>query len=783
MLKMLLSTVFVGLVIWAITDTIQNHSLKQIFSNKLAERFSWQAEKQRIMFDRYVKGHHQAVKLFINSQTLNQYVNSSAWQQGKETKTYSKPPPWLPKLSIIRNFFQPRYIVLLDSTETWRELYKTDTSPTPEAIKNPGKMVLNLSHNQIFLTRLNNKPYLFASAKINGSVKKDLATLILASPLDEEFLIASQGSVLADSNVIALLAEEQPNILVSSNSALIPPGTSIEELKDKYLTIGQGFFDYGATDIIIELVSFISTDEATLLTKEVLNEERPIRGLTALIYILSFMVLIFFVTRRLQQFTNYVVNFSEQINSQKLDSKNTGDEITILEDNFNRLAELINDETQALTHQTLHDHLTELPNRKLLHNRIQQEILRGKRSSKQFILLLGDLNHFKEINDTLGHHIGDIILQQVAERLFKIFRKTDTVSRLGGDEFAILLPETNLQQAKVLLRKVLEDFNHPFIVEGHNLHVSISIGIAEYPTHGDDVNILLQRADVAMYLAKQNKLGYSIYDPNKDTHSIGRLALMSDLRAAIKDKMLELYFQPTIDVASEKIIGAEALLRWNHPQKGFIEPDEFIALAEQTGLIKPLTQYVLEKAISQCVKWNEQNFNLTVSVNLSVHDLHDKKLLTNIKTLLSQNNLPAERLILEINEGDIMTEPLRARELLKNIRETGIQLSIDDFGTGYSSLSYIKKLPINEIKIDRSFVMEMASEDEDMIIVQATIQLAHNLGLKIVAEGVYNKETWESLKAFKCDIAQGYYISKPMNANEFTAWIMNKDWKNKSKLG
>jgi EAL domain-containing protein (putative c-di-GMP-specific phosphodiesterase class I) len=258
---------------------------------------------------------------------------------------------------------------------------------------------------------------------------------------------------------------------------------------------------------------------------------------------------------------------------------------------------------------------------------------------------------------------------------------------------------------------------------------------------------------------------------------------MSDLRAAIKDKMLELYFQPTIDVASEKIIGAEALLRWNHPQKGFIEPDEFIALAEQTGLIKPLTQYVLEKAISQCVKWNEQNFNLTVSVNLSVHDLHDKKLLTNIKTLLSQNNLPAERLILEINEGDIMTEPLRARELLKNIRETGIQLSIDDFGTGYSSLSYIKKLPINEIKIDRSFVMEMASEDEDMIIVQATIQLAHNLGLKIVAEGVYNKETWESLKAFKCDIAQGYYISKPMNANEFTAWIMNKDWKNKSKLG
>lgn len=783
MLKMLSSTVVIGLIVWAITDTIQNYSLKQIFNNKLADRFSWQAEKQRIMFDRYVKGHHQAVKLFINSQSLINYIDSPSWQNNGKTKTYNKPPPWLPKLSVIRNFFHPRYIILLDAQGSCRELYKADSGPAPTILRHPDPMLLNLSKNQIFLTTLNNKPYLLASAKVSNAKENSQATLLLASPLDEEFLMASQASALADSNVIALLTEDKPTILVSSNSSLIPSGTKIEDLKSNYLKIGQGFFDYGATDITIELVSFISTDESHQLTKEVLNEERSIRALTALIYIASFIVLMFIITRRLHRFTNYVVGFSERINLKKLNLMDTGDEISILEENFNRLADAVQDENQALTHQALHDHLTELPNRKLIQNRIQQEILRGKRSSKQFVLLLGDLNHFKEINDTLGHHIGDIILQQVAERLFNIFRQTDTVARLGGDEFAVLLPETNLTQAKTLIRKVIEDFNRSFIVEGHTLHVTISMGLAEFPTHGDDENILLQRADVAMYLAKENKLGYSIYDPNKDTHSIGRLALMSELRTAIDKQLLELYYQPTIDVATEKVVGVEALLRWQHPQRGFIDPEEFIPLAEQTGLIKPLTQWVLEKAIYQCLKWQEQNIDLTIAVNLSVHNLHDNQLLKHIQSLLEHNDLPPEKLILEINEGDIMAEPLRAKEILHQVKQTGINLSIDDFGTGYSSLSYIKKLPIDEIKIDRSFVMEMSIDDEDDIIVQATIQLAHNLGLKVVAEGVHDKETWERLQHLNCDIAQGHYISPALNANEFTAWMMNSGWKNKIKAG
>lgn len=783
MFKMLLSAGIIGLVVWAITDTIQNYTLKRIFNNQLSERFSWQAEKQRIMFDRYVKGHHQAVKLFIDSQNLTQYIESPAWKNSEKHRTYDKPPPWLPKLSVIRNFLQPRYMLLIDENGNCRELYKTSAEPAPTDLRHPSPTILNLSHGQGFLTRLNNRPFLLASEIIANKKGKTIATLMIASPLDEEFLIASQDSNLPDSNVIALLTEDYPSIMVSSNSTLIPSGTKTEQLEEKYLTIGQGFFDYGATDIVIELVSFISTNEITQLTHDVLKEERPIRGLTAIIYILSFIILMFLITRRLQKFTKYVVDFSEQMNLQKLDNSNTGDEISILEENFNRLAEAVQTETQLLEHQALHDPLTDLPNRKLLHNRLQQELLRGERTSKQLVLIMMDLNRFKQINDTLGHHAGDLVLQQTAERLTNIFRKTDTVARLGGDEFSILLPETNLEQAITLILKVLKDFTKPFTVENQPLNVNISIGLAEFPTHGNDVNILIQRADVAMYIAKQNKLGYSIYDQNKDSHSIGRLALMSDLRNAIKTESLELYFQPKVDISSGNVIGAEALLRWDHPQRGFIQPEEFIPLAEQTGLIKPLTQWVIEKSITQCAEWIENDIDLIMSINLSIHNLHDTGLIQYIQDALSRHQLSADHLMLEITEGDIMSEPLRARDTLKKINKAGVKLSIDDFGTGYSSLSYIKKLPIDEIKVDRSFVMEMTEDNDDDVIVLATIELAHNLGFKIVAEGVHDKQTWERLKELECDIAQGHYISKALNATEFSAWLMNKNTDKESQVG
>lgn len=779
-LKMLLLTAVVGVVVWALSDAVQTSVLSEVFREKLSERLSREAEKQRIMFDRYVKGHHTAVKLFVTTSHLHDYIENTDWAAKpavtKDIKYYSRPPSWLPRLSVMRNFLQPRYLLLLDTDNHVREVYQASKEGLPDKLLRPDNMLLRLSHDQGYLTKIDNAPYLIASEKIVDINGKVVATLVLASPLDEQFLIASQGSLLSDQSAIALLAEHDPLILVSSNPALIQAGNYLGDLKSGYLMIGQGFFDYGATDIIIELASFVSMAEMKMLTREVISEERMVRGLTAMAFIVSFVLIMYLVTRRLQKFTSYVVKFSKHINHDEIPEEGGGDEIDILERNFNRLADAVESETAALEYQALHDPLTELPNRKLLNNRLQQEILRVGRNKKSLVLIMSDLNHFKEINDTLGHHVGDVVLQQAATRLFRTFRKTDSVARLGGDEFAILLPETSLEQARRISQKVVEAFEIPFVVEGNNLSLGISMGLVECPTHGDDVNILVQRADVAMYIAKRNNLGFSVYDPDKDTHSVGRLALMTEFRTAIEECSLDIVYQPKVDFATREIIGAEALLRWNHPQRGCIEPDEFIPLAEQTGLIKPLTTWVLDMAVRQCLEWRSIWPEFNVAVNLSVHNLHDAALLDQVRRLIDEHHMPPSCLTLEITEGDIMSNPIRAREILETLDMMGIALSVDDFGTGYSSLSYLKQLPVSELKIDKSFVMEMIEDENDEVIVKATIDLAHNLGLKTVAEGVADQKTWDFLRSLNCDIAQGYFISRPVSAEEFAHLASSSHW-------
>lgn len=773
--KMLVLTITIGVVIWVVSDYILTHSLQGIFNAKLAERFSREAEDQRIRFDRYVKGHHQAVKLFTNTHQLKEYIKKARWKQSRKIIIHNTQVRWLPKLSIIRNFFQPRSILLLDPSGKVREVYHTRKVAPEKEILHPSQTLLSLSRNQGFLTRINGAPYLIASSNVTDNHGRVQAILMVASPLDEQFLIASQGPSLSESSIIALLTEDKPNILVSSNSRLVPSGVAMDSLKDRYLTIGQGFFDYGATDIVIVLASFISTDEVKQLTQEVLGKDRQMRGITALVFILAFVLVMFFITRRIQQLTKRVTTFSKEKDSAAR-KESGGDQLWLLEERFRDLTEAVETETAALEHQTLHDALTGLPNRKLLTNRLQHEILRSERNAKPLVLIVSDLDHFKEINDTLGHHIGDHVLQQAGERLLNIFRKTDTVARLGGDEFGILLPETNTEQAILLAQKVVEKFKQSFIVEGHNLGIGISMGICESPLYGSDVNILLQYADVAMYIAKRNNLGYEVYDPDKDMHSIGRLALMGDLRKAIEEESLELYYQPKVDIVSGKVFGVEALLRWQHPKRGFILPDIFIPLTIQTGLYKPLTSWVVKSAIEQCAEWRQQGMELNVSVNLSVQNLHDSTFKNQISELLCQAGLPASCLTLEITESDIMIDPIRARETLNDLNEMGVLLSIDDFGTGYSSLSYLKQLPVSEIKIDGSFVMEMTSDDNDAIIVRATIDLAHNLGLKIVAEGVKDQATWEILRVLGCDIGQGYFISKPLAPGVFTKWLKSGIW-------
>ena len=430
-----------------------------------------------------------------------------------------------------------------------------------------------------------------------------------------------------------------------------------------------------------------------------------------------------------------------------------------------------------MEHQALHDALTELPNRLLLQDRLRQAILAAQREHHPLALLITDLDRFKEINDTLGHHYGDLVLQQVAARLRSGLRESDTIARLGGDEFAVLLPMIESEQDAInAARKLIAIMEKPIILEDQSFHIGISVGIALYPDHGKDGSTLMRHADVAMYVAKRSTSDYALYDSNEDQHSISRLAMVSELRHAIEYKQLVVFYQPKIDLREGRITGVEALVRWNHPQRGLLMPDDFIPLAEHTGLIRPLTFFVLDEALHQSYKWQKAGLHLRIAINLSARHLQDEQLASKIDSAMHQWNIASELLEFEITESAIMANPLRAMDTLTQLSNMGVSLSIDDFGTGYSSLIYLKQLPVDEIKIDKSFVIDMLENNEDMVIVRSTVDLAHNMGRRVVAEGVESVEVMDALIKLGCDMAQGYYISRPVTPSVLTGWLQKSQW-------
>jgi len=432
---------------------------------------------------------------------------------------------------------------------------------------------------------------------------------------------------------------------------------------------------------------------------------------------------------------------------------------------------------QELEHQALHDALTELPNRLLLQDRMHQALLTAQREHHQLALLITDLDRFKEINDTLGHHYGDLVLQEVSARMRTALRGSDTIARLGGDEFAVLLPYIeSTDDAVMTARKLVATMEKPIVLEDHSFHVGISVGIALYPDHGNDGSTMMRHADVAMYVAKRSTSGYALYDHLEDQHSVSRLAMVGELRHAIEHKQLVLFYQPKINLKEGQITGVEALVRWNHPQRGLLSPDEFIPLAEHTGLIRPLTFFVLDEALHQASVWKKNDLNLKMAINLSAHHLQDEQLTNKVESAMRQWDVPPELLEFEITESAIMANPLRAMNTLTQLSTMGIGLSIDDFGTGYSSLIYLKQLPVDEIKIDKSFVIDMMENNEDLVIVRSTIDLAHNMGRQVVAEGVESEEVLKLLIELGCDMAQGYYISRPITANIITQWLQQTQW-------
>jgi len=428
-------------------------------------------------------------------------------------------------------------------------------------------------------------------------------------------------------------------------------------------------------------------------------------------------------------------------------------------------------------YQALHDPLTGLPNRTLLRDRLEQSMLLADRNATGLALLLLDLDRFKDVNDTLGHHAGDELLQQVGARLAGALRTSDTIARMGGDEFAvILLTAGDVGLATRLARTLVHALEAPFVVGGHTVAVGASIGIAVYPDQGTDARTLLRRADVAMYVAKRANSGYSVYSPDQDEHGSDRLAFIAELRAAIDRDELVLHYQPKVSLKTGRCVRAEALVRWNHPQRGLIPPDQFVPVAEQTGLIKPLTRWVLDAALRQCRTWRDSGLELPVAVNLSMLNLHDPELTESVAELLATWGVPPVLLKVEVTESAIMSDPERAVETLRCLRAMGVAVAIDDFGTGHSSLNYLKHLPVEDIKLDRTFVREMRVDDSDFAIVRSTVQLAHSLDLQVIAEGVEDQETWDLLAALGCDAAQGYYMSRPLPAEDLECWLHDSPW-------
>jgi diguanylate cyclase (GGDEF)-like protein len=448
------------------------------------------------------------------------------------------------------------------------------------------------------------------------------------------------------------------------------------------------------------------------------------------------------------------------------------DEIGQLAVSFNHMLDGIVSREKEILRLAYEDGLTGLPNRAMFHEQLGQAVRTAKRTEAALAVLLFDMDRFKTINDTLGHPVGDQALREVGLRVRNALRDSDVIARLGGDEFAVLLATGNVENARVVADKIHKALEEPFVIEGQSMDMAASIGIARFPEHGEDASALLRAADVAMYEAKRTKSRYAIYDPSHDVRRQEYLTLLGELRRAVDAGELVLHYQPKMNLGEGRVTSVEALVRWRHPQRGFVQPHDFIPFAEQTGYISAITRWVLGKAIEQCGVWERTGLRIRMCVNVSARDLQNgDELVSYVSADLAAAELPAGMLCLEITESALMEDPLSAQSTLRKLRDLGVATSIDDYGTGYSSLAYIKQLAVNELKIDRAFVSGMEADRKNAAIVRSTIELGHNLGLTVVAEGVETDHELAELRRFGCDEAQGFFFARPMAAPALERWL------------
>ncbi len=452
------------------------------------------------------------------------------------------------------------------------------------------------------------------------------------------------------------------------------------------------------------------------------------------------------------------------------------DEIGNLGRSFDRMREAISVREQKITKLAYWDKLTELPNRLYFIERLAETVHNYQNSNQTFSVIVMNLDRFKHINDVLGHSAGDVLLAGFAQRIKANCKNDkDVVARLGGDEFGIILPDTSSKVALDICFRLQDALIAPIALNDHSVDISVGIGIANYPEHSKDAEVLLSQAEMAMDMAKSMHIGTCVYHSGLDVTNEENLSLISEMRTAVEHNQLRLYVQPKIDLITGQILSVEALVRWQHPERGLIYPDMFIPFAEQTGHVSKISWWMLSEASRYAAHWHEQGLNIAVAVNLSARDLMDIDLPTKLQAILNQHKISAKSLSVEITESSIMDDPVRAQITVERIAKMGVALSIDDFGTGYSSLAYLKRLPVNEIKIDKSFVMNIENDADDITIVRSTINLGHSMGLKVVAEGIENLNVWKILKEMGCDYGQGYFMCKPIPGDELVAWI--EKWK------
>lgn len=438
---------------------------------------------------------------------------------------------------------------------------------------------------------------------------------------------------------------------------------------------------------------------------------------------------------------------------------------------LNTVINKLKEKNISMQHMVLHDALTDLPNRFLLHDKIEDAIKHAKNNKSAFAIVIIDLKRFKEINDTLGHHVGDALLIAVSDSLQGELDESNIAARFSGDKFAILIPDINQQTFFEKINHLQNIFCKSYQLGDHKIYIDASMGVSFFPEHGSDSAKLTQRAEMSMYVAKKSGLFYSVYNPEEDTGNVENLKLGNDLRNAIANEEFELYYQPQFNASSNKCDHLEALIRWQHPEFGFIPPTQFIPFAENMGLIHQISEWVMRTAIKQCGIWHATGYKFTIAINLSAWDIQEPTLPSRIESLLEQYKVPHSSLIVEVTETDITSNIKRASIILQQLHDSGIRIALDDFGTGYSSLNHLRHFPINEVKIDRSFVSSMISNSDDLALVKAIIDLSHDLKIEVVAEGVETLEEVQVLKSYNCDRLQGYYYSKAVTPAQIISYV------------